>query len=468
MPFPLLLLLLAGGAAAVVAASSSSSATPAPATGPLPPMDPRPTYEKFKDPILVCLEQTPDWTGRPYIRPGNFDVGLGYVLGAQNTADARIAALRGQVGAPRGDMSSFPATELGRIAEGSYQQAQKLAVSLAQTYQDAAKWGPLAKSFGLPVQEIEKQAQDVKRLASGAQADFLKRAAKYKPIAATIMQTVEAVAKGNKGQSAFDQAFLAIGEVAAAVAAKSVPIVGAVIGYAVDVYAKDAAARAARTAEACEGAKQRVSDTIAKTLSEVFPFPLHASPDLGGPCGKAGQFLEGILAGNLLAFRRLSVNDKAAVSQWWALAQSTMSNPEVFAVFDRIGHGKVGRVGFPPFGNGNGYTYVGWDVGLYGGVLGSDEQVMLVAAPYAIANGYSVDYFAKALWAASGGWRTADPSSFLFVAGKTGAFTICRDGPAGTCFPICPGARVPMNAWALNFAALSRDAAELVKVLPKG
>lgn len=466
MPFPLLLLLLAGGAAAVVAASSSSSATPAPATGTLPPMDPRPTYEKFKDPILVCLEQTPDWTGKPYIRPGNFDVGLGYVLGAQNTADARIAALRGQVGTPRGDLSSFPATELGRIADNSYQQAQKLAVSLAQTYQDAAKWGPLAKSFGVPVQEIQKQAQDVNRLASGAQADFLKKAAKYEPIARSLMAAVGAYANGKRSkEDSIDLAVATVGNVLAVAAASVVPIIGAGVSLLVQSYATSRQAAKDKAKAECDQHTAEIYDVISKTLFEVFPFPVHAIKDLGGACGGLGYFLESIIRGNLLAFRKLSVRDKAAVSQWWALAQSTMGNPEVFAVFDRLGHGKVGRDGNPPFGNG--FGYVGSDVGLYGGVLGSDEQVLLVAAPYAIANGYSVDYFAKALWAASGGWRTADPQSFLLSPGKDGAFTI-RRASDDQYFAICPGARVPMNAWALNFAALSRDAAELVKVLPKG
>jgi len=477
MPFPLLLLLLVGGAVAVAASSGQKVESLQLAPGAF--RKGAVGYEKFRDPVLVCLEQSVAPDGKPY----RFDVGFSY-LDTENSATARVGAMRARIGAPPSSISTFPTTELGRLAEASYRNVQKLAVSISSAYSKASQWSSIAQSFGLPVAEVAAQARRIAELRAGSQSVLIREAARYAPVAQSLMGAVASIAYGRvTKEEAYAQAAEVFGTAIAAAVANTVPIVGAAVSLATTLVAQELRLRAERKEKLCAGYLASIDASIRSAMEQNFPFPVHVMQDFGGPCDEANkprrteQMLEDIVAGNVQAFRKLSVRDKAAVVQWWTLAASLMSQPEVFAVFDKLGHGNVGRIGIPPYGNGAGY--VGRDVGLYGGALGSDEQVLLVAAPYAVANGYPVDYFARALWEQSAGWRGADRESFMFTANKSRSFSVCTYGEGARvgaaeggmveerCFPICGGADVPMNAWALNFAVLSREAEALTRTLPR-
>lgn len=480
MPFPLLLLLLVGGAA-VVAASSSAQSEPEggplrfkagafKSAGPL-------TYEKFRDPVLVCLEQTQSPSGQPY----RFDVGLNY-LDVPNTATARVAAMRSRIGTPTYGATTFgTSSTIGKIAEASYQKSQELAIKLARTYEDASRLPYVAQALRIPIEQAQKQAAEILSLSRGAQDRFLREAAKYPGISNALMAGVSAFAAGKLSPAeAYATGAQLVGEVFAAAAASAVPVLGAITQVAAGFVAADIRAREAAAKERCEANRLALAKAQEAILKDLSPLPLHIeSEDCGEPYWQA-QHLSNLLRG----FRSLSIRDKGAIQEWWTLAQAMMSNPEVFAAFNRTGRGGVGwrGDGIPLALAINRTQPQQFNVHLDGRYLGSDEQVMMVAAPFAVANGYDVDRFARALWEKSQGWRGADPLSFVYAKTPDRSFSICDitytdpgKGAAGvkkesgrSCRPICGGPGVPMNAWHLNFAVLARDAAELARTLPKG
>jgi hypothetical protein len=472
MPFPLLLLLLVGGAA-VVAASSSAQLEPeglrlAPGAfrkpaGPL-------SYEKFRDPVLVCLEQN----------GLRFDVGLGY-LDVPNTAAARVAAMRSRIGTPTYGATTFgTSSTIGKIAEASYQKSQELAIKLARTYEDASRLPYVAQALRIPIEQAQKQAAEILSLSRGAQDRFLREAAKYPGISNALMAGVSAFAAGKLSPAeAYATGAQLVGEVFASAAASTVPVLGAITQVAAGFVAADIRAREAAAKERCEANRLALAKAQEAILKDLSPLPLHIeSEDCDEPYWQA-QHLSNLLRG----FRSLSIRDKGAIQEWWTLAQAMMSNPEVFAAFNRTGRGGVGWRGDGiPLAINSRTQPQKFNVHLDGRYLGSDEQVMMVAAPFAVANGYDVDRFARALWEKSQGWRGADPLSFVYAKTPDRSFSICDitytdpgKGAAGvkkesgrSCRPICGGPGVPMNAWHLNFAVLARDAAELARTLPKG
>jgi hypothetical protein len=461
---PLLLLFLVGGAVAVAAASSKSSA---PTIKGLTLFAGQPN--RFVDPILLCLAREKG------LYP---NVGLGYLSGLGDDAESRVAAMVKRIGPPPPPRVSFPKTTIGDLAEGSFKNIQALGIKLQSVYADESQWGQLAGYFGVPVADIKSQAAQLSSVVGKVdQSEFIKQAAKYAPIAKSIMQGVSGYASGRKSQSeiAMDLGLAAASSLASA-AAGVVPVVGAVMSLAIDLTVAELNRKAANKAAECVSRKNEIKDLIQRTTGEGFPYPWHIVDDFGNPCDNYDDFLRvsGALGANLLAFRSLSVRDRGAVAQWWALALSLMSHPEVYAVFDKLGHGvrpdTIGSIAniVPASSLGNGFGYAGW-LGLYGGFIASDEQVMLVAAPYAIANGFPVDYFAKALWNVSTGWKGADEVSFMYGKKDRSLYAVWQkskgDPMSDVNTYLCSG--VPLNAWHLQFAALSRDAQALVKTLKK-
>jgi len=437
--------------------------------------------EKFEDPIYECLGTSISGSDLadgylsgvtvPYmLSPNRFgipeDLGLGYLKNTPPKADARIAAMRSRIGALPPARTSFPETSVGNIAEASFKSLQEIAFHLQSIYKDVSRYGEMAEKFGVPVSEIEKQAEGVAKLASSAasQSDFVEKASQYAPVAAALTSAVSAYAMGG-GKLDTTAIVGMFGSAVAAAAGAVVPVVGAVIDLAVKMYASSEAARDALVKATCSEFKSNYLAISKKTIEEHFPIPMHLLEDAGSPCGDAGYdydkmlLLEGMMKGNHLMFRGLSPRDKSAVIEWWGLAASLMSHPAVYAVFDKLGHGRVYNNGSAPtFGDGYGRT----GCNLYGGLLASDEQVMLVAAPVAIANGFPVDDFAAALWKRSKGWRDADAASALVMPAGIRYESNHTGDPMDTKVTlICPG--YVANAYWLNLSVLARDAFELAK-----
>lgn len=470
--FQLVVLFLVGSAIVVAASKSSPSSSSSPSSvGPLL-LKSLPISNKFADPVLTCI-------GRMKIP---VDVGLNYLASAPDSAAGRVDAMRARIGAlPPADRVSFPNTDAGELAEASFKQIQSLGIKLQSVYSDSAQWAGLASAFGIPMSEIEKQAKDISSLSKTVtQSEFIRQAAKYQPIAQTLMQGVAGLAGGLNRDQVINQAASMIGRAAAMAAADVVPIVGAVINLATDLYMQSALSRQAAKRAECDGWKSELANLKKKAFAEGFPVPIHLLSDLGNVCDSERNeyFAESVLRGSTLAFRTLTLRDRAFVTQWWSLALSLMSHPEVYAVFDRLGHGlyahdvpglsnDAGSGNAPPFGNG--FGFVG-STGLYGGALASDEQVMMVAAPFAIANGYSVDYFARALWQACRGWRDADSTSFLWSKNRDRSlrFAINNTGDPNDDVVVYACPNVPCNAWHLQWAALARQATILTQSLKKG
>jgi hypothetical protein len=115
-----------------------------------------------------------------------------------------------------------------------------------------------------------------------------------------------------------------------------------------------------------------------------------------------------------------------------------------------------------------------------GGMWASDEQVMLVAAPIAVANNIDVDRLAEELWKRSAGWRAAPASMLVPEPGpRTGPFTeVCIShcawyDPMPSSIEVVPtgppGCAVePANAMQAQFAVLARDAFQIVEEVKIG
>ncbi len=409
----------------------------------------------------------------PYvISPNRFgvpeDLGLAYLKNVPATASARVAAMRARIGKTPPPMVSFPKTDVGDIADASFQNLQKIGQRVLSVYEDASQYDVIASSFGIPVAEVKVQASQIAAASKGSQPEFIASAMKYAPAASVLGNAVFAYAKGggvNRAELAG-----ALGMAVANAVGDVAPLVGTVVSMAASLYTASELARQKLVASVCVGFKDNYTAVALKTGQEGFPVPLHLLSDVGAPCTDERSdydkilFIESVMKGNHLTFRALSPTDKQSVLEWWGLSLTLMSHPDVYAVFDKLGHGRAYySAGFaPPFGDGYGRR----GSALYGGLLASDEQVMMVAAPVAIANGYPVDYFAEALWKKSKGWRGADPSSMVVLEkGLRFDFNSTGDVMDTVTYYACPG--FVANAYWLQLAALSRDAFGLVKTLKK-
>lgn len=483
-------LLVAGAVAAVgaaVAVAVSSSSSDAPGGDVLTIRFPKPTGptsgEKFADPIYACLGTgiAPELlagdalTGVavPYILSPNKmkipqDLGHGYLKGIERNAASRIQALRNKMGkAPAADVV-FPKTSVGALAEASFKSVQQISGQIVAAYGDAKRYGEIAERFGIPISQVAEQAKQIGVLRETVkQAQLVEQVAKFAPIAATLSAGIRRFVEGG----AFDPVTTlgpALAAAAISLGGGAVPIVGQVMTLALDLYTQTMAARRAGTEKVCVEFFDRI-EAIAKTRSaENFPEILHLMTDAGVPCTKSGYdydrmlFIEGAERGSLHAFRNLSPRDKHNVQRWWATAATLMSHPEVYNAFAKLGHGigayTRGSVATPV---GDGYKRKGG--ALYGGMLASDEQVMLVAAPIAIANGLNVDAFARQLWDTSRGWRSADPASIesgVIPQGYSWTTNATGDPTDDVTVRTCPN--YIGNAWWLNWATLARDAFALV------
>lgn len=150
-----------------------------------------------------------------------------------------------------------------------------------------------------------------------------------------------------------------------------------------------------------------------------------------------------------LMWYNMGIANKTNVIKWWSSTMTIMADPVNFAVFNAMGRNR--------------------------GLFASDEQVLSVATPIALLNGYDPYEFAQLLWGYAEGW--ADPlgkpdwwafDKKTWIEGpkeKDGSrigkpVSPCSEKVEGDPIP-----QIPMNAWALNFASLTRCAFDLVDAL---
>ncbi len=447
--------------------------------------DAAPTIEKFADPIYSCFDGTfehnvlPDDTlsvpkPPPYnIAANRFglprDLGQGYLGEAPNNARDRIARIRAKFGFVPKQLVAFPPNAVGRFAEASSNNIARISSTIFNTYSNAKNYADIAARYGVPIGQVEAQARDIVAAAKDLPPPTLVQyAAKYAPVAQTIGNAVlQYVQTG--GSFSTEDAILSLGQVLAAAAGLINPVIGAVAVAAVGLIQADIQKRKAGEAESVRKWTESIQNGFNATTNEGFPVPFHGFDDIGDGDLSARFFLNNIAWGNLVQFRKLSTRDQNFVKRWWSTATTFMSHPDVYNAFQSLG---AGTAVYPPF-----FTPAGDkddkppDGGIYGGLVASDEQVMLVAAPIAVANGLDIDDFARRLWNKSKGWRDADETSKVILekgwrrteeiaddrscVGTSGCITGGEYRDIYACAPYVA------NAWWLQWAVLSRDAFEL-------
>jgi hypothetical protein len=243
---------------------------------------------------------------------------------------------------------------------------------------------------------------------------------------------------------------------AGADATLAIPILGAVAKVAMAIIQSYEEAKHA----ACAAyVKDEIGAPLSAAMREGYPYPWHIL-DQHIECSstwgaaekwvptKSMEFMERALKTNLRFLDAIDpISNAVLVSsmrRWWTLANQLMAYGDVSAVFGALG---------------NDWT---------GGLIASDEQVALVAAPIAASNGLPIWEFTRALYDQSLGWR--DPA----VAGllKPEPWNVCsiEDGapaPAdgGPCIR-CKTAAA--NASVLQWGVLARDAFALAEKAKRG
>lgn len=496
---PLLLLLLVGGAVAVAASGGGGSRKPL-RLGYF-----QPDYEKFQDPLYGCfgVEGTPYVIADPpnrhkglriaIFRPAmddnqkNVVLGYEYLSTVPRNANARIAAIRAKVDAwnkgasyvksqpwfwlpsPEGHVNADVGITVANAIKNSHATLNNFADTIANKYaslqKDVKAVKAFAEAYGVSTSSVDAEVKSLaKAIGSVDSIKVVDKAVReYGPIASAIVNALfqtlsSSILSGGTGPGAADKRIAdslnAIGSMASVI-----PVYGTVIKGVTDLLASAYQG----SAEAKEGECRAVAASIfdkakeAAGLGYVVPwhfeaiFPPNACFNYGVGATGAGNLSDDqdsarLLVGDNLkyqagtiaapGFPAFPINPvyRNAIKSWWAVVQIYLSHPKVSEVFSALGRDAKG------------------------GVIASDEQVMLVAAPYAVANGFDVDEFAKELWTRSSGWSGADSHFFAepYTQQKIDQFKL-----GDICYGVV-GKNAPMNAWWLQWAILAQDAEQIV------
>lgn len=451
----------------------ASGDTPA-ASGPkyiVTPGDVPPDYkvseavEKFSDPFYEGC--TAGGKGTPYVfnptvaTGWGFDaIGYEYLASVPNNASARVAAMRAKIVAN----GSAPSHQVDTMVDVSLDGLRKFGLDIARRYReakaaadagDASQIAAIAKEHGVPVEGFlsdYKTITDLVSLYSPDSKDFLP--ALWRNFSPQMLAVARAVADKVKTliTGSGTEMSTALADSLAA-ASGVVPVAGQFVKIVIDLYSADMAARAKAAAEECQKSNDITAAYVKKTVGLSLPVPLHlleAFPNAfscdDAPSRFAAQSVLGANLRNMVGEKIGMVNvngvdwgrtwdappglalpwgDQEIIGWWWGLASSMMSSPEVEPVFRAMNR----------------------DVN--GGAFASDEQVMIVAAPVAVAYGLNVDVFARMLWNESPGWRSR-PDLFEKFTYST------LDNPS-----ICT--TVAVNAMQIQWAVLARTAYDIAE-----
>lgn len=445
MALPALAWIILGGTAVAVAAGSSKSGKGSVATIKLP----GPAFEKFADGWYYCY-------GSPYRQEPDRPKGVPTILGYEYlasvpaNANARVAAMRAKINA---GPSSTDGTK--PIEESSLQAMRRIATDIARANKDPNARRALAARVGIPVAQIESAIGNFGKLAESyvpGSASFVNSLTQYGT--EYTLRLVRELAQKLVAEM--------VGNSTATAAAESIPIIGQII----QAYTKLASALYEVKQEEFKLNCEQWVDGLTKKMSMLtgygYPIPWHVFDRFSAACREpAGSSLtpaaekwtetqdqENIMRVMTAAFdhfNKLTVKDTLAITDWWALSTTFMSDSRITRVFATMCNDS------------------------WGGIVGSDEQVMVVSAPIALSRGLDIDALARRLWAESGGWRSrvdlvrrttlsvpvySDTSGIGAHAEDIDHWdTLCKN--------------VPINAWALNFVALCKDAFRIADDMKK-
>lgn len=447
-----------------------------------------PIEEKFADPIFNCLGRdilpeamnddvfrsnseayalTPNKIGYPTKH------GLEYLRNSPNTADARIALMREKIraGGPPANAATIsnPTNLIDATAKLSWENFNKLSRQITSEFTIDSSVTDIAEKFGVDYSVARGYIDAVTKAAEESDAYKIVDSVvkKVPPVGKAIALAALSVATGKRlDDAAYD---LAVGVVD--MAAAMVPLVGQVWALVKPILEGELERQKAGRDAQCKTMLDAIAAARDKTIQAGLFVPFHADAIYAKPCPEYGKVeaaayrdppehtaLLELYQRNyryFFATERGPMNtatgqdsgefglnnyDRTMVARWWALAQTFMSHPEVYEVFRSLG----------------------WDS--FGGVLASDEQVMMVAAPIAVSRGFPVDAFARALWKRSHGWRVTNPKSAVFR--KVVLYTTRPSGESDYTTVVTRGCEQPIlaDAWWTQWAILAKDAFELADV----
>ncbi len=376
---------------------------------------------------------------------------LEYLAGVPTNGAARIAAIRATMAARRAKQGVSP-TSSGMILPSLVLQSRdtlfKIGNDVARTYTNIAAKASVAASvadqLGVSTSKVQDEAKSMLAAASSLTDYKLIEAAvtKYGPIAkATVKGIMTAVSIGTSESSEKEKAVAVISGLADA--ALAIPGYGLIISGALRLVGGVLQGSVDAAAEFCREDVAIIRDSVNKALSLGMPVPWHAYEVFSLACPdddlKAEGYtatpdqtsLIGIFADNLKQWQELPAGVRIAALRWWGIAQTYMSDPRVSEVFALSGYDAAG------------------------GTIASDEQVLLVAAPIAVAYGIPVDEFAIALWNASPGWAS-QPDALHYRS-----YSYCAT--AGDKMGKPTGCTIPKNAWWVQWGVLADHAFKLAE-----
>ncbi len=485
---PLLLLLLAAGGVALIAKSSSSGGgarvEPRPdrltdVTSTLDSVVVTAKDEKFMDPLYLVFGKVDaagrrtyaiaPWNQRPHNGIGGgldwlfnrwstsvvdvdafghtddaptVSAGYEYLEGVPYTAEARIKAMRAMINERAknpGALSPERSVILKPMREIAAPVLFEMNVKLTESYMKVAKSataaGQYAAALGVDTSTLVAEAKSM-LAGPGAAGNLVSATLKsYGPMAQTFV---------NSGLQAFDLLTTDGGTTTETVkwlqiaekVSLYIPLVGnyasALIGMAGGILQSELE----DNLKACNSGIAGVAELYNKLMAERIPVPFHAYQIFHGTCGKDNVapaslgWLDTLFLRLLWDWNALPTEMKVSSIRWMGAATIYGSLPEAAAVFDNLGFDASG------------------------GMIASDEQVMLVAAPIAVANGIDIDTFATALWKKSKGWRGAATEKAI---------------PKDRLRHMCEGntCTIPTNAWVLQWCQLTQEATELAASWPR-
>lgn len=485
-----LLALLLGGAYLVSASGGVSTVPNRRVLYSLDPVDA--DYEKFEDPLYECygIKDTPYVIGEPPRAVGlgsalnrsemngnqpNVIVGYEYLSSVKRDATSRIRAIRFKVETykmgnaqtqpwfwlptPGGAVRSSIGTIFSAAVKTSKSKLNHFADTVADTYKkvasDVKAATNFASAYGVDVQAVKDEAASVAS-SSLDSIELIDHAAKqYGPIADATMRGLNQVLESSifsngSNPGAADQkiadALNLVGTIASAF-----PGYGTIIAIAVQSIGQLFSNSGKVKDDECQAVREKIYTRAEETAKEGYVIPWHfdqvfppeACFEYSGVGATGSDNMSDDQYSALSLLRKnmdyqagrdssnpdfsvvIDPNYRNSIRKWWALTQLWMQHPKVNEVFAALGRDAAG------------------------GVIASDEQVMLVAAPYAVANGFDVDQFAMTLYKISAGWRGAE-ERFMWKTPAMAKYS-------------CYGSTVPANAWWLQWAILANDAELLVK-----
>lgn len=331
------------------------------------------------------------------------EIGYEYLASVSNNASARVAAMRQKI-VSRGatppqerPIGENDGTLLGNLANASRASLRSMASSMFRSYQQIATKTEAAQNvankLGVSVDTLKSEAIGALSSAkSGAEASqeyaVLDKAIRdYGPVAKTAINAVARaieIGRGSEGDSTgstLNEYLDIAGDVAL-----MIPVYGWIVGAALKGIG--AIAAFIDPSKDCNEERDVIKRNLEAASRAKMPIPWQMFNVFTDTC-ESGATTEGMRGLQLASlknefyFRSMPSARQIHVARWWATASTFASHPKVFEVFAALG------------------------IDASGGLVASDEQVMLVAAPIAVMYGYDVDELAIELHKRAPGWRAA-------------------------------------------------------------